>query len=306
MRFSKMHGIGNDYIYVDVSQQSIADPCALAVAVSDRHTGIGGDGLILVGKAPSGSDAHVSMRIFNADGSEAQMCGNGIRCVAKFAIDRGLSTANPLRVHTRRGELEVSWTRDSQGRVGDVEVDMGEPMLDITTIGVSLPSLPPTSRAVAVPWSVAMWSDALERNGGSTDVRWIRESSLEPVATIVSMGNPHIIFWCARPSEVPLEVVGPAVERHPYFPQRINAHFACVANRGEVVMRTWERGSGITQACGTGASAVCVAGVLEARLDRSVIAHLPGGSLRLNWDSNDNRVRMAGPAQHVFDGEWMQ
>ncbi len=288
MKFSKMHGLGNDYVYVDAAAEHVPDPAATARLVSDRHTGIGSDGLILVTKPAQGSGAHVGMRMFNADGSEAQMCGNGIRCVTKFAVDRGLASANPLRVETRAGTLEMRWTAGADGRVAEVEVDMGAPKID----------------EVAAEWNADAWRDALARRSCVLGSGWIAETGLAPGATVVSMGNPHIVFWVKRVARVPLESVGPAIECHAKFPDRINVHCVEVISRGEVRMRTWERGSGITQACGTGACAVCVAGVAEDRTDRSLLAHLPGGDLHLRWDAGDGRVRMRGPATHVFDGEW--
>ncbi len=303
MRFSKMHGIGNDYVYVDVTTESIDDAPALARAVSDRHTGIGADGLILIGSATAGIDAHASMRIFNADGSEAQMCGNGIRCVAKFVVDRGLANENPLRIETRRGVLEAWWWLGDDGLVAEVEIDMGEPILDVAAIGVRWRGVD-SGRAVALPWTSSMWADALAARDAASDFEWLRVAAIEPVATLVSMGNPHIVFWAKDISKVPLVSIGTAIEHHQFFPQRINVHFVQVIGRGELRMRTWERGSGITLACGTGASAVCVAGVLEGRSDRAVRIQLPGGDLQLRWVESDGRVRMRGSATHVFDGVW--
>ena len=308
MRFSKMHGIGNDYIYVDAVREDVIDPAALARAVSDRHTAIGGDGLILIGAPSVESKAHANMRIFNADGSEAQMCGNGIRCVTKFVVDRGICDENPLRIETGRGVLEMEWWVGSDGNVCDVEVDMGEPILGAAAIGVRWPGINGESQIVARPWTEAMWHDAIvgmvDARSTTGDTKWLKSCGVQPIATVVSMGNPHIIFWCDDVAKVPLESIGSAIERHAFFPERINVHFVQVLGRDELRMRTWERGSGITLACGTGASAVCVAGVLEGRGDRAVRIHLPGGELLLRWDESDGRVRMRGPAVHVFDGEW--
>ncbi|MDA1262147.1 MAG: diaminopimelate epimerase [Planctomycetota bacterium] len=308
MRFSKMHGIGNDYIYVDVAREKVSDPAALARAVSDRHIGIGGDGLILVGAASARSNAHASMRMFNADGSESQMCGNGIRCVTKFVVDRGICDENPLRIETGRGVLEMEWWVGSDGRVCDVEVDMGAPILSAKAIGVRWPGINDDSQIVACPWTDVMWRDAMiavsSAEETTPDLKWLKFAGVKSTASVVSMGNPHIVFWCEDVAKVPLESIGTAIERHAFFPQRINVHFVQLLSRGELRMRTWERGSGITLACGTGASAVCVAGVLEGRSDRTVRIHLPGGELSLRWDETDGRVRMRGPAVHVFDGVW--
>jgi len=275
IRFTKMHGIGNDYIYVDVRDQTVADPVALAREVSDRHFGIGGDGLILIGPSDT---ADASMRIFNADGSEAEMCGNGIRCVAKYARDHGLTDADDVRIETRAGVRTIRVAIEN-GRVVRARVDMGEPLLlrrEIPVIG------PADERCIDAP---------------------LRVGAEEIVATCVSMGNPHCIIFVSDVESIPLDVIGPQIERHEAFPERINVHFVQVRSRGEVRMRTWERGSGITLACGTGASAVCVAGALTGRTDRAVLVHLPGGDLDLEW-AEDNRVFMTGPAAEVFTGEW--
>ncbi|MSR44060.1 MAG: diaminopimelate epimerase [Phycisphaerales bacterium] len=291
MRFTKMHGIGNDYIFVDTAQETVEDPASLARAISDRHTGAGSDGLILIGPPTDSSCADARMRMFNADGSEAEMCGNGIRCVAKFVVDRGLSGENPLRIETGRGVLEVRWLVGCDGLVDDVEVDMGAPMLESAAMGVRWSGVDGTERIVARRWPGA---DLLA------------PFAVEPTATVVSMGNPHIIFWAKDVAAVPLESFGASIERHEFFPQRINVHIVEVQSPRELRMRTWERGSGITRACGTGASAVCVAGVLESRSDRAVVAHLPGGTLALRWDETSGRVLMRGAATHVFDGKWNQ
>lgn len=281
MRFTKLHGIGNDYIYVDcVNQPAPADPAALSRRVSDRHFGVGGDGLILL--CPS-DKADVRMRMFNADGSESEMCGNGVRCVAKFAYDRGLSRNNPLRIETGRGVLTLHLELQA-GKVDQVRVDMGEPILEADKI----PTRFAGPRVVLQPF---------------TDVAFPREAEIDPRVTCVSMGNPHAVFFCTNVSRVPLETLGPKIEHSPSFPRRVNVHFVQVQSSGEVIMRTWERGSGITLACGTGACAVCVAGVLAGRTGRNLLAHLPGGDLRLEWRESDNHVFMTGPATEVFSGE---
>ena len=282
MRFTKMQGAGNDYVYVDCFSQDVADPAALAPIISDRHFGVGGDGLILI--MPSDA-ADVRMRMFNADGSEAQMCGNGIRCVAKYAWDHGLaaststSTKNPMYVETVAGVKTVELETDAGGKVTDATVDMGEPILAAASIPVDLPS----ERVVDMDVSAG---------GGQYRI------------TCVSMGNPHAIIYVDDVSAVDLASAGLALETDAIFPERVNVHFVEVISPGEVTMRTWERGSGITLACGTGAAAVCVAGVLTGRCERSILAHLPGGDLRLQWRQDDNRVYMTGPAREVFTGEW--
>ena len=276
MHFTKMHGLGNDYVYVDCFDEEVADPAALAVAVSDRHFGIGADGLILI--LPS-EYSDVRMRMFNADGSEARMCGNGVRCVAKYAYDHGRSAAMKMRVETAAGVKKIDLEIGPDGKVAAATVDMGAPILEPEQIPVNI------HQPHAVDVSLRTSDRALQM-------------------TCVSMGNPHAVIFVDDVADVPLESLGPKIERHPVFPERVNVHFVQVHSRGEVTMRTWERGSGVTLACGTGASAVCVAGVLTGRTDREVLAHLPGGDLRLHWREDDNHVRMTGPATEVFSGEW--
>lgn len=276
MRFVKMQGAGNDYVYVDCFDQTVADADALARAVSDRHFGIGGDGLILV--MPS-AVADVRMRMYNADGSEAQMCGNGVRCLAKYAYDSGRSRSNPMRVQTGAGVLTIQLRLDGRGKVASARVDMGEPILDGRRIPVAIDANP----VVNAP---------------------LRAAGRDFAATCVSMGNPHAVIYVDDLSAVRLEEWGRAIEVHELFPQRVNAHFVRVISPAEVRMATWERGSGITLACGTGASAVCVAGVLTGGSGREILAHLPGGDLNLEWSAADNHVFMTGPAVEVFRGEW--
>jgi diaminopimelate epimerase len=283
--FVKMHGLGNDYVYVDAFEQRVENPAALAKAVADRHCGIGGDGLILILPPEQGVGADVRMRIFNADGSESEMCGNGVRCVAKYSIDHGRSTARPLRVQTGRGVLSIDWSRGPDGRVDSASVDMGAPILDLQSIPVDPAAL-------------------LELESVGSGVAGRLAANGEVLrAVFVSMGNPHAVIWCDDPSSVDLGSIGPAIEHHAAFPRRVNVHLVRVHSPTEVTMRTWERGSGATQACGTGASAVCVAGVLDGRTERSILAHLPGGDLRLCWRP-DGPVIMTGPATEVFRGTW--
>ena len=295
MRFIKMHGIGNDYVYVNGFEQTVDLSSELAVKIVDRHTGVGGDGLILVLPPSEGVEAHVRMAMYNADGSQAQMCGNGIRCVCKLAYDHGLSKANPMLVETLRGVLSLRYSLDVHGKVDQVTVDMGEPILEPAQIPVNMPDLPRIvnhSIKSLVDWPVRLGKG------------WITDCGLDQRMTCVSMGNPHAVLYCRDVSQVPLMDVGPALERHPVFPSRVNVHFVQVHSRHEVTMRTWERGSGATQACGTGAAAVCVAGVLTDRSDRKIVAHLPGGDLDLEWDQANEHVTMTGPAVEVFTGQW--
>jgi diaminopimelate epimerase len=288
MKFTKMHGAGNDYVYVNAFQETLPrDIPRLAVAVSDRHTGVGGDGLILI--CPS-EVADARMRMFNADGSESEMCGNGIRCVAKYIHDHGIARKDELKIETGRGVLTLR-LEVADGKVRQVRVDMGEPILEAEKIPTTLSG----SRVVDQP---------LPSIGGDARPAWFDECGLDARMTCVSMGNPHVVLYCRDVARVPLESIGPVLENARIFPRRINVHFVQVHGPDEVTMRTWERGSGITLACGTGACAVCVAGVLTGRSGRALTAHLPGGDLRLEWSQTDNHVYMTGPAVEVFSGEY--
>ncbi|MCC6422748.1 MAG: diaminopimelate epimerase [Phycisphaerales bacterium] len=281
MKFTKMHGIGNDYVYISGFEQPVVDPAGLAKRVADRHFGIGGDGLILI--LPS-ETADVRMRMFNADGSESEMCGNGVRCVAKYAYDHGLTKNNPMTVQTGRGVLKLNLEID-RGKVRLVTVNMGQPILELAKIPVDASKLLP---------STLDHSHRLNLPDAPAD------------AVFVSMGNPHAVIFVPDVQAIDLTRLGPLVENHGAFPRRINAHWVQVVNRNEIIMRTWERGSGITLACGTGACAVAVAGVLTNRTDRKITAHLPGGDLKLEWNKTDNNVHMTGPATEVFSGIWLE
>ncbi len=286
MNFVKMHGAANDYVYVDCFTESPpTDPAGLAPRISDRHRGIGGDGLILV--LPS-DRAAARMRMFNADGSEAEMCGNGVRCVAHLVVARGHAPAGDVTIETGRGVLTVE-VRRTGPRSSQVRVEMGEPLLDADAIPVTGCG---SGRVV----------DAACPALGPEEPWW-RDSGLDPRMTCVSMGNPHVVLYCRDVARVPLEVVGPRIERAATFPKRVNVHFVEVVSPDHVRVRTWERGSGITLACGTGASAVCVAGVLTGRTASRLAADLPGGRLELEW-SGTGPVFMTGPAEEVFEGTW--
>lgn len=288
MHFTKMHGIGNDYIYVDcINQKPPGNPSELARRISDRHFGVGADGLILI--CPS-ERANVRMRMFNADGSEGEMCGNGIRCVAKYVYDQGLVKKELLTIETGRGVLELKLLVFS-GKVHQVTVDMGEPILD----GLKIPTIWDKPSVVQQP---------LEDDWGTQVIDLAEGCGLEPAMTCVSMGNPHVVLYCKDVTKLPLSSVGPILEHAPAFPRRINVHFVQIHSSSEVTMRTWERGSGITLACGTGACAVCVAGVLTSQTSRQLLAHLPGGDLQLHWDGSGNHVFMTGPASEIFQGVW--
>jgi diaminopimelate epimerase len=296
MKFTKMQGAGNDYVYLDCFEHAFpANPAELARRISDRHFGVGGDGLIFI--CPS-TVADARMRMFNADGSEAEMCGNGVRCVAKYVYDHDICRAPTLKIETGRGVLSLD-VELKDDRVERVRVDMGEPILEAAKIPAQIPGVDAEARVV----NVAGPSDACP---GSDAAPLMNKAGVQPLLTCVSMGNPHATIYCDNVAEVPLEKIGPILERHAWFPQRINVHFVQVHSPREVTMRTWERGSGITLACGTGASAVCVAGVLTGRTDRMILAHLPGGDLELEWNGENNHVYMTGPAVEVFSGEWQE
>ncbi|GAB6165366.1 diaminopimelate epimerase [Thermostilla marina] len=278
MRFTKMQGAGNDYVYVDCFTETLPSPPAdLAPVISDRHFGVGGDGLILI--EPS-ETADARMRIFNADGSEAEMCGNGVRCVAKYVYDHGIARKNPLHIETGRGVLTLHLELEND-RVARVRVDMGEPILEASQIPTTLPGSPVVD----------------------AELRLDDASASRYRVTCVSMGNPHCVIFVDKLTDELVHIVGPQIERHAAFPQRINTEFVEIVSPGEVNMRVWERGSGETLACGTGASAVGVAGVLTGKTNRRVTVHLLGGDLEIEWAEN-NHVFMTGPAVEVFTGEW--
>ena len=289
MRFTKMHGLGNDYVYVNCFDEKVDNPAKLAEIISDRHFGIGADGLILI--YPS-QTADVRMRMFNANGSEAEMCGNGIRCVAKYTYEHKLAKAGgsfslpgqqsfpaSLNIETRNGVLTLGLIIDDTDKVQKVCVNMGQPVLEPKDIPVKLAG----EKVIEQPIEIL---------------------GQELRMTCVSMGNPHAIFFCDNVELIELEKLGPAVENHSLFPNRVNVHFVKTDKSTEFIMRTWERGSGITMACGSGACAACVAAVLTGREERICTAHLPGGDLDLSWCEEDNCVYMTGPAVEVFEGIW--
>jgi diaminopimelate epimerase len=281
--FAKMHGCGNDYVVVDAFHHEVGDPAALARAVCARRTGVGSDGLLL---AMPGTDVSLRMRMFNVDGSEAEMCGNGLRCLVKFALERGLVPwVDEGEVETGAGVL--AWTahavagEDGRPHVEEVTIRMGRPELERARI----PMRGPPGRVV---------DESLD----------LGDASL--VVTAVSMGNPHAVTWVDDVGAVELPAIGPRVEHHVAFPNRTNTEFVEVVSRGEVRQRTWERGCGETEACGTGACAVAVAGVLTGRTDRELLIHLRGGDLHVTWEeeAQGGQVRMRGPATQVFEGAW--
>lgn len=307
VRFVKMHGIGNDYVYLDSytdpQLMSKKDLPALARAMSDRHTGVGGDGIILVCK-PTDRTADVRMRMFNADGSESEMCGNGVRCVAKYAYDRLGLRRSPMMVQTGRGVLAIDYITED-GKLSIASVDMGEPIFDAEKVPVELPRPAPGGKVVDFPLGKYIPNSEFDvAFGGSNGTGWMKDCGLEDKMTCVSMGNPHLVLFCRDVSRVPLDVVGPVYENLEIFPNRTNVHFAQVESTTSATMRTWERGAGITRACGTGACAVLVAGVAGGRLARRAQIHLVGGDLDVRWDEKNGRVYMTGPAVEVFVGEW--
>ena len=281
MRFTKMHGAGNDYVYVDCfNNQAPENPAQLAIDVADRNKGIGGDGLILI--RPS-DQADARMQMFNADGSEAEMCGNGIRCVAKFLYDHNICQKNTLNIETGAGILALELTAEN-GKVRQVRVDMGEPILLASEIPTTLAGNPALdNKVVNIPLSA----------GGH-----------EFKVTCVSMGNPHCVIFVDRATDDIVLGVGPRIETDSRFPAKTNVEFVEIISPTEVRQRTWERGSGETLACGTGASAVCVAGVLTGNTERKITNRLLGGTLTLEWIAETNHVFMTGPATEVFSGTW--
>jgi diaminopimelate epimerase len=283
MRFTKMQGAGNDYVYVDCFQEPVpGDPAGLARRMADRHFGVGGDGLILI--RPS-TVADARMQMFNADGSEAEMCGNGVRCVAKYVYDHGICRRDRLKIETGAGVLSLD-LEVRGGLAQRVRVDMGEPILAAEQIPATLPSDAARPDRPVVGAKLVVDGVALE-------------------VTCVSMGNPHCVTFVDRLGDDWVLGIGPKIETDPHFPQRVNAEFVEVISPSEVRMRVWERGSGETLACGTGASAVCVAGVLTGRTGRKVLVHLPGGDLELEWAEN-RHVYLTGPAVEVFSGQWSE
>jgi len=281
MRFTKMHGAGNDYIYVDCFAEPIPfNIPELARRMSDRRFGVGGDGLILI--CPS-DRADAEMRMFNADGSASEMCGNGIRCVAKYLYDHGIRRKETLTIETGGRVLSVE-LKTAGGVVDQVRVDMGEPILIPERIPTTLRSAQgPEQPVVDVPLKV-----------GERELR----------VSCVSMGNPHCVVFVEDATDALVLGLGPQIEIAPEFPKRVNVEFATILNSSEVQQRTWERGSGETLACGSGACAVGVAGVLTGRTGRKVIVHLRGGDLTIEWKESDNHVYMTGPAVEVFSGDW--
>ena len=272
VRFTKMHGLGNDYIYVDTSLYPINNPSATSIKWSDRHKGIGADGLVLIGKSPV---ADFSMRIFNADGSEAMMCGNASRCIGKFVYDNALTRKDEISLETLSG-IKRLMLHVSGNEVESVTVDMGVPSLS-------------NSRQVATMDGSLMKKD-FNINGATY------------YGTFVCMGNPHLVIFVEDVESVPLASVGPVLENHQLFPQKTNVEFAEIKPDGSIRMRVWERGSGITQACGTGACATAYAAISTNKVQNEILIHMDGGDLQVYWDNIDKHIYMRGSAEKVFDG----
>ena len=274
MKFTKMHGCGNDYVYVNLFEEQIENPAKVSIAVSDRHFGIGSDGLITIGASEI---ADFRMRIYNADGSEAEMCGNGIRCVAKYVYDHKLTDKAEITVETGAGVKTLQLTVEDD-KVTLVRVDMGEPILTPDEI----PVVADGDRVVDEPIVV-------------DDKEWRM--------TCVSMGNPHAVVFVDDVTHFELEKYGPLFENHVRFPKRTNTEFVQIISRNEAIMRVWERGSAETWACGTGTCATVMACILNGLTDNDVLVHLRGGDLRIVYDEKSNHVFMTGPATEVFEGE---
>lgn len=274
LQFTKMQGLGNDYVYVDCTKKKLENASEVAVKVSDRHFGIGSDGLILINAS---SVADFEMEMYNADGSRGEMCGNGIRCVAKYVYDYGLTDQTHISVETLGGIKYLDLTVE-EGRVRQVRVDMGRPMLCPAEIPVIA-------------------------NGESVIDMPIEVDGTEYRMTAVGMGNPHTVVFVEDVDGLEIEQIGPKFEHHPCFPNRVNTEFVKVLDRNTVKMRVWERGSGETLACGTGACAVAVACILNGLTENKVIVQLLGGDLLIEWDREADKVYMTGPAEVVFDGK---
>lgn len=274
MRFTKMHGLGNDYVFVNCFTEEVKDPQAVARFVSSRHRGVGSDGLILIGPSLK---ADFRMQMFNADGSVGEMCGNGIRCVGKYVYEHGMAAQRKLTIETKAGIRCLEITVD-KGKVSFVKTDMGSPVLRADHIPIT------SDKSIVLNEPIV-----IER--------------MEYRMTGVSMGNPHAVVFVRNVDAVDVRWLGPRFEYHGRFPRRINVEFAEIVSRNEIKVRVWERGSGETLACGTGASAVAVAGVLNDLTDRQVTVKLLGGDLAVEWEEESNTVYMTGPAETVFDGD---
>jgi len=287
MKFTKMQGIGNDYVYVDCTKETLANASEIAIKVSDRHFGIGSDGLILIKKSDK---ADFYMEMYNADGSQGKMCGNGIRCVGKYVCDHKLTNKDEFSVETLSGIKTLKVTKDNNGLVKLVKVDMDSPILE----------------ANKIPVDVNYLSNYSNREDERVINETIEVDGKEYKVTCVSMGNPHAIVYLDKDidiKEFPIEQIGPKFENHKAFPEKVNTEFIQVVDRENLNMRVWERGSGETLACGTGACASLVATHLNDYCDAKATLHLLGGDLNISWDKDKNTIIMEGPATEVFTGE---
>ncbi|MDO4483284.1 MAG: diaminopimelate epimerase [Clostridia bacterium] len=283
MRFTKMHGIGNDYIYINCLEETVADPAELARKMSRYHFGVGSDGLVLICPGTMAEDGRLSdftMRMFNSDGSESEMCGNASRCIGKYVYDRGLTDKTTVRLMTGAG-LKLLRLQVENGCVQSVTVDMGEPKFTPEEIPVLL-------------------------TGDSVLDRAVEHEGRTEAISCVSMGNPHCVMFVEDPDALDLPAIGPKMEHSPLFPRRVNVEYARVIDRTHIRMRVWERGSGETLACGTGACAVLAAAAATGRTERRVRMDLLGGTLELTWNPEDNHICQTGPAAFVFDGVWLE
>jgi len=274
MKFTKMHGAGNDYIYVNAMQEQVLNPSEIAIRISDRHFGIGSDGLVLI---TTSDCADFGMRMFNSDGSESEMCGNATRCIGKYVFDNGLTDKQSVTLETKAG-IKVLDLTVVDGKVSTVRVDMGEPILEPVNIPMDFPG----DYAIQVPVTVR---------------------GKEYLLNGVSMGNPHAVIFTEGIEALNLPIIGPDFEHNELFPKRTNTEFVEIIDNEHVKMRVWERGAGETLACGTGACAVLVAGVLSGALHRKAQVDLRGGTLQIEWNAENNHVYMTGDAVTVFEGE---
>ncbi|MDS1032016.1 diaminopimelate epimerase [Porphyromonadaceae sp. NP-X] len=275
MKFTKMHGIGNDYIYINGFEELVQNPGELSIRLSDRHKGVGSDGLVMI--LPS-SKADFRMQMFNADGSEAEMCGNAARCIGKYVYEKGLTNKTELTLETLAGIKTLQLFLDDDNNVVSVTVDMGNPELEPSKIPITLPG----KQIVNFPVSF---------DGVNYHI------------TCVSMGNPHTVIFTQNIATLDIETIGKKIENAPIFPRRTNVEFIEIIDKGRIKMRVWERGSGETMACGTGACASVVAGVLNELVSRKATVELLGGNLEIEWNENDDHVYLTGPAETVFEGE---
>ena len=282
IKFTKMEGLGNDYVYVDCTKQNLENASNLAKIISDRHFGVGSDGLILI---ESSKKADFRMQMFNSDGTEAEMCGNGIRCVGKYVYDKGLTDKTTLKIETLAG-IKVLNLNVEDGKVKTVKVDMGEPILDYKLIP-------------AKDGKVYKSRDGIKFYKVNINI----EGDLKEL-TCVSMGNPHGIDFANNIEKLKIEKFGPIIEVDEHFPNKVNAEFIEILDKHNIKMRVWERGAGETLACGTGACASVVASFLNGYTERKVTVELLGGKLEIEWNKEDNHVYMTGPAETVFEGEF--